>query len=41
MENKSKMQLVMQMGSGYGLDQGAWRMPNADPDCLYEYRCAG
>ena len=31
MENKSKMQLVMQMGSGYGLDQGAWRMPNADP----------
>ena len=32
MENKPKMQLVMQMGSGYGLDQGAWRMPNADPD---------
>ena len=31
MENKPKMQLVMQMGSGYGLDQGAWRMPNADP----------
>lgn len=21
----------MQMGSGYGLDQGAWRMPQADP----------
>ena len=31
MENKPKMQLVMQMGSGYGIDQGAWRMPNADP----------
>jgi FMN-dependent oxidoreductase (nitrilotriacetate monooxygenase family) len=29
MESKPKMQLVMQMGSGYGLDQGAWRMPNA------------
>src|SRR3954453_7618565 len=43
MENKSKMQLVMQMGSGYGLDQGAWRMPNADPaaymniDALVEF----
>jgi FMN-dependent oxidoreductase (nitrilotriacetate monooxygenase family) len=32
MENKPKMQLVMQMGSGYGLDQGAWRMPGAVPD---------
>ena len=32
MENKPKMQLVMQMGSGYGLDQGAWRMPNAVTD---------
>jgi len=31
MEKKPKMQLAMQMGSGYGLDQGAWRMPNADP----------
>jgi FMN-dependent oxidoreductase (nitrilotriacetate monooxygenase family) len=31
MENKPKMQLVMQMGSGYGIEQGAWRMPNADP----------
>ena len=31
MENKPQMQLVMQIGSGYGLDQGAWRMPNADP----------
>ena len=30
MENKSQMQLVMQMGSGYGSDQGAWRMPQAD-----------
>ena len=28
---KKQMQLVMQLGSGYGLDQGAWRMPNADP----------
>ena len=27
---KKQMQLVMQLGSGYGLDQGAWRMPNAD-----------
>ena len=32
MESKPKMQLVMQMGSGYGLDQGAWRMPNAVTD---------
>ncbi|WP_249872748.1 NtaA/DmoA family FMN-dependent monooxygenase [Oceanobacillus saliphilus] len=32
MENKPKMQLVMQMGSGYGLDQGAWSMPNAVTD---------
>ena len=32
MEGKPKMQLVMQMGSGYGLDQGAWRMPNAVTD---------
>jgi len=32
METKRKMQLVMQMGSGYGLDQGAWRMPNAVAD---------
>ena len=31
MENKPKMQLVMQMGSGYGIEQGAWRMPNAEP----------
>ncbi|MGJ9459864.1 NtaA/DmoA family FMN-dependent monooxygenase [Oceanobacillus sp. CF4.6] len=31
MENKRKMQLAMQMGSGYGIDQGAWRMPHADP----------
>ncbi|MCY7766796.1 NtaA/DmoA family FMN-dependent monooxygenase [Bacillus inaquosorum] len=31
MKKRPKMQLVMQMGSGYGLDQGAWRMPNADP----------
>lgn len=30
MNNTQKMQLVMQMGSGYGLDQGAWRMPNAE-----------
>lgn len=29
--NKPKMQLVMQMGSGYGIDQSAWRTPNADP----------
>lgn len=32
MENKRKMQLAMQIGSGYGLDQGAWRMPQAVPD---------
>lgn len=32
MESKPKMQLVMQMGSGYGTDQGAWRMPNATID---------
>lgn len=32
MDNKPKMQLVMQMGSGYGLDQGAWRMPDAVTD---------
>jgi FMN-dependent oxidoreductase (nitrilotriacetate monooxygenase family) len=25
------MQLVMQIGSGYGIEQGAWRMPNAEP----------
>lgn len=31
MENKPKMLLAMQMGSGYGIEQGAWRMPNADP----------
>lgn len=31
MSKQEKMQLVMQMGSGYGLDQGAWRMPDADP----------
>ena len=31
MSKQEKMQLVMKMGSGYGLDQGAWRMPDADP----------
>ncbi|GAB6927901.1 NtaA/DmoA family FMN-dependent monooxygenase [Paenibacillus sp. JCM 10914] len=32
--NNRQMQLVMQMGAGYGLDQGAWRMPGADPAAL-------
>lgn len=27
-----KMQLAMQMGSGFGLEQGAWRMDNAEVD---------
>ncbi|SES44129.1 NtaA/DmoA family FMN-dependent monooxygenase [Psychrobacillus sp. OK032] len=31
MENKPKMLLAMQVGSGYGIEPGAWRMPNADP----------
>ena len=31
MKNNAKMQLAMQLGSGYGLDAGAWRMPGADP----------
>jgi len=26
-----KMQSAMQLGSGYDLDGGAWRMPGADP----------
>lgn len=30
MENKRKMLLAMQVGSGYGIEAGAWRMPNAD-----------
>lgn len=31
MKSKGKMQLAMQLGAGYGLDAGAWRMPGADP----------
>ena len=31
MKSNKKMQLAMQLGSGYGLDAGAWRMPGADP----------
>ena len=31
MVKRPQMQLAMQFGSGYGIDQGAWRMPNADP----------
>jgi len=31
MKSNAKMQLAMQLGSGYGLDAGAWRMPGADP----------
>jgi len=31
MQTKKKMQLAMQMGAGYGLEMGAWRMPGADP----------
>ena len=31
MKSNTKMQLAMQLGSGYGLDAGAWRMPGADP----------
>lgn len=30
-KSKGKMQLAMQLGAGYGLDAGAWRMPGADP----------
>ncbi|OAB46458.1 NtaA/DmoA family FMN-dependent monooxygenase [Paenibacillus antarcticus] len=31
MRNRTNMQIAMQLGAGFGIDSGAWRMPGGDP----------
>ena len=37
MESNAKMQIAIQLSSGYGLDAGAWRMQGADPTANDKY----